>query len=89
MTEKYSIFEYEDASSAGDNMQAHFRFEKDKLYISIENPWCGDTESGFGATTCINLDKEAAKQLYDLIEKFIKEETGGVRRCPCGKLVSA
>ena len=71
MSDLGKIFEYEDMESSGDNIQAHYRFEKDKFYIAIENPWAGDTETGFGEATSINLTKDAAKQLYDLMGEFL------------------
>ena len=35
------------------------------INIAIDNPWMGDTESGFGATTRFDLSTEQAIKLAD------------------------
>jgi len=45
-------------SLSADERDGHFN-------ITIDNPWAGDTISGFGAETHIALDREGAKKLAD------------------------
>ena len=39
--------------------------------ISNNNDWCGDTESGFGATVAIELTRADAKRLRDTIDAWL------------------
>lgn len=56
----------------GDNsLEAYFL--EDKLYVSIDNPWRGDSESGFGQECSINLDKSAIKDLIKFLVGLEKE----------------
>lgn len=41
------------------------------VYISIENEWCGDSQSGFGANVSISLNYKQAIQVYEFIGKWI------------------
>lgn len=35
----------------------------DGAFLSIENPWAGDSETGFGQTTTISLTADQARQI--------------------------
>jgi hypothetical protein len=47
-----TTFAYEDDPTEG-KIEAHAR--GGKVYITMDNPWAGDSETGFGATTSIGL----------------------------------
>jgi hypothetical protein len=56
-------------SITGDTLEAWAR--NGTLYLSIENPWAGDTESGFGATTAVSLSKDDAVKFANwILSKF-------------------
>lgn len=61
-------FIYEIPDSAGDNILC--RWDQDgEFMIQIEEPWAGDTETGFGQSTTIYLPKIAALKLAEFIVK--------------------
>ena len=41
-----------------------------KLSFSANNDWCGSTETGFGATVTVDITKEDAKRLLELLTKW-------------------
>ena len=43
------------------------------LYLKVENPWSGDTETGFGNDASIKLTKEQALQLAGALLEWAKE----------------
>jgi hypothetical protein len=64
-----SIFECEgDDGFVGNNMQA---IARNNLHISIENPWAGDSETGFGATTTIEMTPEQAGDLVKFLTDWL------------------
>lgn len=44
---------------------------KDTMTISNNNDWCGDTESGFGATVSVTLTRADAKRLRDMLNEWL------------------
>lgn len=44
-----------------------------RLRIEVENPWGGDTESGFGRSASIRLTKDDARKLRDYLTAWICE----------------
>jgi hypothetical protein len=42
------------------------------LSFSANNEWCGDTESGFGATVTVCITLDDAKRLIDALTKWVK-----------------
>ena len=42
----------------------------DTAHIEIDNPWSGDTESGFGRSTSFTLTKEQARELAGTLLKW-------------------
>lgn len=56
--------------SCGDNLTAYYR--DGHFYLSIEEPWAGCTETGFGARTSATLDKQNAETLRDLLNEFLE-----------------
>lgn len=57
--------------SCGNELQANWMelYEKTWLRIEIENPWAGDSESGFGQTCSILLTKEQVKKLTEWLSR--------------------
>lgn len=43
------------------------RFWRGEFSLEIDNPWAGSTETGFGYTTSMTLDREQAQQLADFL----------------------
>ena len=65
-------FFYEIPNTAGDNIEAHWYLDGrtkggGSFSISIEEPWAGSTETGFGANTHISLPAKAAIELANFI----------------------
>jgi hypothetical protein len=63
MSEAVITFDELTSSSTGDNMEVtardgHFNF-------TVEEPWAGCTESGFGQQCSVGLSAEQARQLRD------------------------
>ena len=46
---------------AGDVLTAEIT--SDGLYIECDEPWSGDTETGFGRSSAVTLNKDQARQL--------------------------
>jgi len=44
----------------------------DQLRISNNDDWCGDTETGFGATVSVGLTREDATRLRDMIDTWLE-----------------
>lgn len=42
------------------------------FWLTVENPWAGDSERGFGAEATIRLDQEGARQLRDFLNQHIE-----------------
>lgn len=60
------ILTLNDAESfVDDSLEA--RFWQGKFSISVENPWAGSTETGFGYTCNVDLTDDQARQLADFI----------------------
>ena len=62
---------FAEAGTCGDSLQAHIRNDG-RLTISVDNPWAGSTESGFGESGYADLPKDAAIALA----RFILETLG-------------
>lgn len=47
----------------------------DGFTISVDNPWAGDTESGFGASCSVRLNTENARELAEwlLVQCTLKQ----------------
>ena len=45
---------------------------KELAYLTIDNPWAGDTQSGFGRECTALIDKEEARCLIDYLSKWVK-----------------
>ena len=58
--EKLELVEVD--SCVGDNLSASIDYEG-KIAISVEEPWAGDTETGFGRSGSIRLTREQALTL--------------------------
>lgn len=63
------MFTAAETEDTGDNMQ--IVTGKDRLQITIEEPWAGSTETGFGYTCHMDLTKEQAKELADFINAWL------------------
>jgi len=73
MTEKM-IFKINEADNGSDELEAIFRHNH--LTITIENPWAGSTETGFGCSSSIRINKEQVKEFANwlLTILIIKDE---------------
>jgi len=47
------------------------------LRISIEEPWAGDTETGFGRSTGISLNHSHAKQILAFLQEWYSDQPSG------------
>lgn len=54
--------EIEEDGTTGDNLQAS-RVHSGHVVMTIENPWSGDTETGFGRSGSITLTPEQVARL--------------------------
>lgn len=61
------------ATEFGDDDYMEIHFREGVVYFSIENPWSGDTETGFGRTTSCSFNVEEATTLRDFLDEFIKD----------------
>ena len=43
-----------------------------KVNFSINNDWCGNTESGFGATVDIDINREDTQKLISVLQEWLK-----------------
>lgn len=41
------------------------------LSFSNQDDWCGDTESGFGATVAIQLSRQQVQTLYEALGRWL------------------
>lgn len=44
---------------------AEFTFRDGHLNVTVEEPWAGDTETGFGQSSSVGLTVEAASKLHE------------------------
>ena len=66
------LFKLTEESSVGDSLSLEYH-EGQGLYLTVENPWSGDTETGFGNDASIKLTKEQALQLAGALLAWVKE----------------
>ena len=55
----------------GDNLTVTAYGKRGEIHIRIEEPWAGDTESGFGAICGVTLTSIEAEALAEWIQKRI------------------
>ncbi len=60
---KSPILRLDEKGGADDHIE--LSWWHDALYVSIEEPWAGDTHSGFGATTSVTLTVEQAREMFN------------------------
>ena len=68
---KGSVLEFAKSSDSltGDTVQ--FSYYNDSLHIQVDEPWAGDSESGFGCTGYGTLtEKQAVDLLFWLAEQL-------------------
>lgn len=58
----------EESGSAGDNLTASIDHEG-SICVEVEEPWSGDTESGFGRSGAIRLTADEALELADWLQR--------------------
>lgn len=63
----------EEEYSVGNSIQ-FTEMEKNVLRVEIDNPWSGDTESGFGRTAHINLSRDGAEELLAFLTEWLSYE---------------
>ena len=68
MVDQLQHFEYEDP--AGVHVMLEATFHKDHIYLSIEDPWCGDTETGFGAECHVDMRSDKAIEFAKAILRY-------------------
>jgi len=69
---KRKNFQSEENDSVGNNLEIT-SYDKDAINIRIDNPWAGDTESGFGQTCAISLCRDDAIEMAKFILKIYKQ----------------
>lgn len=50
------------------NMAEFTLQQNGELHVSLENPWAGDTESGFGQTCYLDIPKDGVEALRKLLK---------------------
>ena len=76
------VFHVEEANSVGDSVFFH-ALGDDSLRINIDNPWAGDSISGFGRSCSIEIDAEDAAAFCDwLIAVLPKRKRKRKRKKP-------
>lgn len=58
--------------SGGDPRAEFTMWKGGELRIDCTSDWCGDTESGFGATVGVTLSNEHAKELLAFLQQHLK-----------------
>ncbi len=66
------IFEFEDEHSVGDTLEVIIN-EK-QINITIDEPWAGDTITGFGRTATLYLPKDEAIVMAKKILTFYEKQ---------------
>ena len=66
------LFKLTEESSVDDSLTLEYH-EGQGLYLTVENPWSGDTETGFGSEGCIKLTKQQALELAGALLTWVKE----------------
>ena len=56
---------------ANNENHIEINFRDGVFYLDIENPWAGDTNTGFGYTAHISLEKEQAEKLSKYIDAHL------------------
>lgn len=46
------------------------------LYFSNQDDWCGDTESGFGATVGVTLSRQQVEDLHESLGNWLSSQAG-------------
>ena len=66
------LFKLAEEGEIGDSLSLDYH-EGQGLYLKVENPWSGDTETGYGREGCIKLTKDDALQLAGALLAWVKE----------------
>lgn len=53
------------------NVQIIAEIGADSINISANNEWCGSTETGFGATVCVDVQRNDVERLYEILGKWL------------------
>jgi hypothetical protein len=67
--ERSDRFECGDAEGLCDNSLDAY-VSNGQLHLSIENPWAGDTETGFGYTTHIELTAAESRNFCEWLNRW-------------------
>jgi hypothetical protein len=79
-----SVFEYEpergtiiieEDDSVGNSLTVSSRVSGTDLYVEIDNPWAGDTETGFGRRATFTLSKDDARALIEYLTSYLDADT--------------
>lgn len=71
--------ELESSDGVGDSARFYWT-TGGKLYVHLDNPWAGDTETGFGASCSYKLTRAQAVRLRDWLVEGLGQDSGGYDR---------
>ena len=69
MTDKREYLDLAEIDGVDDYIE--FVANDDKLHITASNDWAGCTETGFGESGNVTLNKEQVKELYEFLGRFL------------------
>ena len=75
MTTPPPILKLEEDNGAWSCDSAEFTFRDGHLNVTVEEPWAGDTETGFGQTSSVGLPIEAARKLHQWLGAHLERHT--------------
>lgn len=73
MADQDPVFTYEETRH-GDSLEA--TAAGDGVTVSVDQPWMGDTESGFGATCSVRLPPSVARDFGNWLIAMVDRATG-------------
>jgi hypothetical protein len=57
-------------NGSGESLEVTLQ-QDDEFEFQIDNPWAGDSESGFGRTENVRLTRDQAVKLRDFLNKML------------------
>jgi hypothetical protein len=66
------LLKLNEESSVGDSLSLDYHIGQG-LYLTVENTWSGDTETGFGSDCCVKLTKQHALELAGALLAWANE----------------
>jgi len=71
MTNQERMF-FESSPNSDHNLQVVAFVGADEAEFSANDEWCGSSETGFGATITVSLDRESAARLVDMLMQWLR-----------------